>query len=903
MRLFEQLFSKKISFRSLNKDQYFTAVRNCNNFATPLDETTLQDLIFMINILFSRVFGLIYLVSLTSINLQAQVKNQEVGTDSVVSIVNAEEPQTFEIGGIEVTGAEYTDPNGIVSISGLVRGASIKIPGDDIPNAIRKLWKQGLFLDVQVLLKKRVGDLIFLEIVVQEQARFARHGYRGVKKAMHDDLNAVVNRYLVKGKAATPSMKVNATKAIKDFFIEKGFLDVQVDVETEEDEILKNSVHLVFNINRGRKVRIKAVNFKGNKMAKASRLRKAMKETKRQGILSIFKVSKFVKKAYEADKNNVIAYYNTIGHRDARILKDTIYLVEIQKKNRVKKQLHIDITIDEGNVYRFGNIRFRGNTSYTDEQLHRLLGISKGDLYNETLLQTRLNYDPTGRDISTQYMDNGYLFFQVNPIEKGIENDSVDIEIRISEGPIARVGEVRIFGNDRTHEHVIRRELRVMPGDKFSRSAIIRSQRELAALGLFDPEQMTVNTPVNPQRGTVDVDFGVAERPSDQLELSAGWGGVGQGIIGTLGVTFNNFSLSNLLKPETWSPLPQGDGQHLSLRVQTNGRFYQSYNFSLTEPWLGGKKPTSFTAQVNHSVFSNGFSKESSSFSQLLITGASISVGTRLRWPDDFFGSRTTLGYQRMGLLRRLEFEIPTGIFHNLSLSQTLSRSNIGDPIFPRNGSNIALTAKLTLPYSLFSPNEDYENMNPADKFRLVEYHRWDLLTEWYTSLTKNKRFVLRLRTKMGFLGYYNADLGLSPFERYELGGDGISNFVGIQGRDIISLRGYRDPVGDVSPANEKGAAIYNKFTAEFRYLISPSPSATVYVLAFLEGGNAWSSFGEYNPFNLKRSTGLGVRVYLPMFGTLGFDYGIGFDKPHLNGSRKLTDYGAFNIILGFEPQ
>ncbi|MCH2046218.1 MAG: BamA/TamA family outer membrane protein, partial [Saprospiraceae bacterium] len=519
------------------------------------------------------------------------------------------------------------------------------------------------------------------------------------------------------------------------------------------------------------------------------------------------------------------------------------------------------------------------------------------------LLQTRLNYDQNGRDISTLYMDNGYLFFQVNPIEKGIDKDSVDIEIRISEGPIARVGEVRVFGNDRTHEHVIRRELRVMPGDKFSRSAIIRSQRELAALGLFDPEAMTVNTPVNPQRGTVDVEFGVEERPSDQLELSAGWGGVGQGVIGTLGVTFNNFSLRNLFKPETWSPLPQGDGQRLSLRVQTNGRFYQSYNFSFTEPWLGGKKPTSFTVAAYHSAFSNGFSKESSSFSQLLITGASVSVGTRLRWPDDYFVSQTTLGYQRMALLRRLEFEIPTGIFHNLSLSQTISRSNIANPIFPKDGSNISLSAKLTLPYSLFTPNRDYESLDPAEKFRFVEYHRWDFLTEWYTALNKNGHFVLKLSAKMGFLGYYNQNVGLSPFERYELGGDGISNFVGIQGRDIISLRGYRDPVLDVSPANEQGAAIYNKFTAEFRYLISPNPSATVYVLAFLEGGNAWSGFKDYNPFNLKRSAGLGVRVYLPMFGTLGFDYGIGFDKPHLNGSRKFTDYGAFNIVLGFEPK
>ncbi|MCH2044257.1 MAG: outer membrane protein assembly factor BamA, partial [Saprospiraceae bacterium] len=344
----------------------------------------------MMNILFSRAFGILFLLGLTTLNLYAQRADGEAETDSIAPIANADEPQTYEIGGIEVTGAEYTDPNGIINISGLVRGESIKIPGDDISNAIRKLWKQGLFVDVQVLLKKRVGDLIFLEIAVQEQARFARHGYRGVKKGMHDDLNAVVNRYLMKGKAATQAMKTNASKALKRFFIEKGFLDVKINVETEEDEILKNSVRLIFNIDRGKKVRIKEINFKGNELAKAGRLRKAMKNTKRVSIMSIFKPSKYIKKEYEADKKNIVAYYNTIGHRDAEILKDSIYIVEIPKKNKVKKQLHIDITVDEGNTYHFGDIKFRGNTTYTDAELHRVLGISKGDVYNETLLQTRL---------------------------------------------------------------------------------------------------------------------------------------------------------------------------------------------------------------------------------------------------------------------------------------------------------------------------------------------------------------------------------------------------------------------------------------------------------------------------------------------------------------------------------
>jgi len=505
--------------------------------------------------------------------------------------------------------------------------------------------------------------------------------------------------------------------------------------------------------------------------------------------------------------------------------------------------------------------------------------------------------------ITSIYMDNGYLFFRADPIEKGVRGDSVDLEIRISEGPVAIIANVIIRGNDRTHEHVIRRELRTLPGNKFSRSDIIRSQRELTALNYFNPENLQINTPVNPQRGTVDIEYIVEERPSDQLELSAGWGGVGRGVIGTLGVTFNNFSLRNLFKPEAWNPLPQGDGQKLSLRVQTNGRFYQSYNFSFTEPWLGGKKPNAFSLSAYHTNFNNGFSQESSAFQRLQITGASLGLGTRLRFPDDFFVYQVSLNYQNMDLLRRYDFEIPTGSFHNLSLSQTISRNSIDNPIFPQKGSNISLTLKLTVPYSLFDNKTEgeYAAMNPADKFKLLEYHKWDFLAEWYGKIVKN--FVVKVGIKMGFLGFYNPNVGLSPFERYELGGDGISNFQGLQGKDIISLRGYRDPVADVSTANAQGAAIYNKITMELRYLISPNPSATIWILAFAEAGNAWADISEYNPFQLKRSVGAGVRVFLPMFGTLGFDYGIGFDKPHLQGSTNITDYGSFNIVLGFEPK
>lgn len=852
--------------------------------------------ISMIQRLFSAVCAVLLL---TNQSVWAQDVEEKTDTLEPIPLIDYNSTQTYEIGGIEVVGANYTDANGIIAISGLSVGKTIRIPSDQISKAIRKLWKQGLFIDVNINIQKKIGDIVFLEIAVKEYPRFARHGYKGIPKGQHDDANAATKRYLQKGRAATPAMKLHAIQALKQIYIEKGFLDVEIDVTEQADAILKNSVRWIFNIKKGKRVRIAKINFHGIEKVKKGKLYRMMKETKRNNIWAIFKPSKFIEKEYENDKKNIINHYNSVGHRDAIIMKDSVYLV--QKKNR--KVINIDIHIDEGTTYRFGDIVFKGNTTYSDRVLHNIMGIKKGDIYNAGLIETRLNFDRNGRDISTLYMDNGYLFFRAEPIEKGVRSDSVDLEIRISEGPIAIIDKVIIKGNDRTHEHVIRRELRTLPGNKFSRSDIIRSQRELTALNYFNPENLQINTPVNPQRGTVDIEYIVEERPSDQLELSAGWGGVGRGVIGTLGVTFNNFSLRNLFKPEAWNPLPQGDGQKLSLRIQTNGRFFQSYNFSFTEPWLGGKKPNAFTLSAYHTNFNNGFSQESSNFQRLQITGASVGLGTRLRFPDDFFVYQISLNYRNMDLLRRFDFEIPTGSFHTLSLSQTISRNSIDNPIFPQKGSNISLTLNLTVPYSLLSgkSNEEYAAMDPAKKFELVEFHKWDFLAEWYGKIVKN--FVVKLSLKMGFLGYYNPNVGLSPFDRYELGGDGISNFQGLQGKDIVSLRGYRDPIQDVSAANAKGAAIYNKVTMELRYLISPNPSATIWVLAFAEAGNAWSNFQEYNPFQLKRSVGAGVRVFLPMFGTLGFDYGIGFDKPHLNGSQKITDYGAFNIVLGFEPK
>lgn len=835
-------------------------------------------------IFLATTFGL----ALFSERMYAQNLTQE---DSIVEVntLDYKTPQTYEIGGIEVLGAEYTDANGIIAITGLSVGETVRIPSDQIGKAIRNLWKQGLFVDLAINIQKKVGDIIFLEIVVREYPRFARHGYKGIPKGQHEDANAAVYRYLQKGRAATLAMKFAAINALKELYIEKGFFNVGIEVEAVEDVLLKNSIRWTFNIKKGKRVRIASINFYGVDSAEKGKLYRSMKETKRNNFWALFKPSKFIEKEYETDKGNLITYYNSIGNRDAMIVKDSVYF--IQKKN--KKRLQIDVHIAEGNTYHFGSIDFKGNTIYSDKILQHIIGIEEGAIYDKNLFTTRLEFDKNGRDLKTLYMDNGYLFFRANPIEKGIRADSIDYEVRIVEGPIAKIGGVTISGNTRTSEHVIRRELRTLPGNNFSRSDLIRSQRELAALNYFNPETMQINTPVNVERGTVDIEYVLEEKTSDQIELSAGWGGTT--VFGTAGVKLTNFSLRKFFQPKLWDPLPAGDGQTLSFRIQTNGPGYQSYNFSFTEPWLGGKKPNSLTFSAYYSNFTNGYTAESSALRSLQVTGATIGWGTRLKFPDDFFVYQASLNYKKMDLLRWEDLNIPSGTYHNLSFNQTISRNSVDNPIFPTRGANIALSMSLTLPYSLLSGNK---NSDASQEEGLVEYHKWDFTTEWYGKLAKN--FVIKLGVKMGFLGSYNPNQGLTSFDRYELGGNGLSNPQTVQGRDVISMRGYN--VEDFS-ANGNGAAAYNKFSLEFRYLISPNPSATIWALAFVEAGNVWSDVKDYNPFNMRRSAGVGFRVFLPMFGTLGVDYGIGFDKPNLDGVKDITQYGTFNIVLGVEPK
>jgi len=611
-----------------------------------------------------NIFSLFFVMLCT---IQVQAEHASIDT---IPLYDFTEKKTFEIGGIKVTGAENRDRNAIISLAGFKIGDQITIPGDQIPKAMRALLKLRLFETVEIRQDKLEGEIIFLEIFLKERPALTRYSYRGVKKSQHDKLNDILARILTKGGIVTDDVKDLSIRKIKEHYIEKGKLDVEVTIdELPDNELKENSVRLVFNIDEKERVKVQFINFLKNRKFDDGTLRKAMGNTKQKGTL--FKRTKYVEEDYEEDKKSVIAHYNKHGYRDAKIVKDSIW-------REFDGDIRIDITVDEGEQYYFRNINWKGNTKFTSEQLDIILGISPGDIYNPELLERRLRFSFDGRDISSLYLDDGYLFFRVDPTEVAVVKDSIDVEMRIYEGAQATINEVVIKGNDRTHEHVVRRAVRTKPGHKFSRAEIIRSQREIINLGYFNPESLVMDTPVNPQNGTVDIIYEVEERPSDQLELSAGYGG-NSGLIGTLGVTFNNFSVANIRDRSTWAPLPQGDGQKLSLRAQSNSRFFRSYNFSFTEPWLGGKRPTSFTlggvkTDLDYSQFAQG---------KLSINRAFVGLGTQLQWPDDFFSSNTTLNIEGISLdnYTRGDFfvngsSINDGLFKNFSLRQVFTRSS-----------------------------------------------------------------------------------------------------------------------------------------------------------------------------------------------------------------------------------
>ncbi len=831
----------------------------------------------------------------TPLSLRAQTP------DTILPTLDYTQQKDYEIGGVRVTGAQYADANTLISLSGLRVGTKVRVPGTNFSTAVRTLWSLKLFTDVQINQERTVGDQIFIEIVVVELPRYTRHSFVGVKKSKHDDLNGLINKHLQKGAILTENVKATLVYKLEELYIEKGYLNARVKINSYPDERSTNATRLEFVITTGKKVKIKDIRFVGNKNVKSRVLRKKMKETHRKKRL--FKKSKLVRTLYEDDKRKIETYYNNNGYRDARVVSDSIW------RNK-KGEIMIQMNIEEGNRYYFRNIVWKGNTLYETKYLDQILGINKGDVFNQDLLNTRLSFSQDGRDISSLYLDNGYLFFRVDPVETAIENDSIDLELRIYEGPQATIDRVVVRGNDRTHEHIIRRELFTRPGDKFSRSDIIRSQREIVNLGYFNPEALDINTPVNPDRGTVDIEYTVEEKPSDQLELSAGYQPATAfsrgGVIGTLGVTFNNFSIRNIKNKEAWNPLPQGDGQRFSLRGQTAGERFQSYNISFTEPWMGGKKPNSLTVAGFYNRFTSGFSG-SESFQKLEILQGTVGFGTRLKWPDDNFILRADVDIQTLKLSNAISFAfqddlgrvVSNGIVHNYSLGITVARNSINDPIFPKQGSLISMKMNVTPPYSLFKDESFYQTASVSEIYKYAEYLKWRIDAEWYTTLVG--KLVLKTQAKIGILGKWTDKTSLSPFERFELGGDGLNNQnFGLNARDIISLRGYN--TSDIMARFPGGAGVFNKYTVELRYPISLNPQSTIFVTAFAQGGNAWGRAQDFNPFDIKRSVGLGLRVFLPMFGTLGFDYGIGIDKPELYPSRKFSDYARFNIVLGFEP-
>ena len=790
----------------------------------------------------------------------------QISLSGDLSEIDYANPKDFEIGGITISGAQFLDNSALISLTGIAVGDKIKVPGEKITKAIENLWKQGLFEDVKISATKVQGNLIFLDIYLLEKPRLSKFSFLGVKKSEADKLRDEIK--ITRGDIVTDNVIVTIKNKIKKYFTDKGFMFINVDVIQKADSSASNSVNLTIDIKKNAKVKINKINFYGNTDIASKKLKHAMKKTKEKHFYRLFASSRFYDDEYINDKTKVIEKFNELGYRDAQIIKDTIYKFD-------DKTINIDIHIKEGQKYYFRNISWVGNTIYPTEELNAILNIKKGDIYNQKALETNLFMNTDSRDVSSLYLDNGYLFFSVTPAEVKVENDSIDLEIRIYEGKQAVISKVTITGNTKTNDNVVLREIRTKPGQLFNRSDIIRTQRELAQLKYFNQDKLSVNPKPNPVDGTVDIEYVVEEASSDQVELSGGWGA--GSIIGTLGVSFNNFSAKNFFNKDAWRPLPSGDGQKLSLRAQSSGLAYQSYNASFTEPWLGGHKPNALSVSAFHSVLSNGVKESDPNRQDIKINGVSVELDKRLKWPDDFFTLGQGVSYNQYVLHNYSLFQMKNGVANNAYYSIIFGRNSIDAPIYPRMGSQISLGIQATIPYSLLW-KRNIDSLTTQQKYRWLEYHKWKFGVSVFTKLIGD--LVLNSRAKYGFLGYYNSALGPPPFERFYVGGDGLSG-VGYQydGREIIAMRGYANST--LTPMNNTGyvgGTIYNKYTMELRYPISLNPMATIYVLTFVEAGNCWLKFNQFNPFDVKRSAGVGVRIYLPMFGLLGLDWGYGFD-------------------------
>jgi len=807
-----------------------------------------------------------------------------------IDSLNYMAPKDYIIGGITITGSKNLDKDVLLTISKLNKGDKINLPGEANAKVIKDMYAQNIFDDVQLYITNINMDTVYLEIAVKELPRLSRMHLTGVRKGEIDDIQKKVSDKT--GKIVNQNLLSTTTAIIKRHFNEKGFLNATVTIKERQDPGDANSLILDVAIDKKQKVMINSVTFEGNKAFSQKKLKKLLSKTRERKWYNVFGSRKFKDDKYTEDKQNLVEKLQAKGYRDAEILSDTV-------------SKHDDLTVDvkvkifEGPKYYFGNIVFSGNSKFPDATLQKILKIKKGDVFSEEVLNKRLTGEgPTSDDLSSYYLNDGYLTYQADPQQKRIYHDTVDLDIKMYEGPQFTINRVTVKGNDVTNDKVVYRTLQTLPGQKFNKALLLQSTRDIGQLGNFD-DQKTEPKPinVNPADGTVDILYNVVEKPSDQVELSGGFGG-GQ-LIGTLGLTFNNFSLRNIFNWKAYKPLPKGDGQKLSIRGQSSGRTYTNYSFTFTEPWLGGKKPIyfSFSAYTQGSSTGQYYAVTDPNYNNLRINGVGVTLGKKLQWPDRQFQVNYSLNFDHYNLDNYPGYIFSNGTSFNIKLTQEITRNSLDAPIFPTSGSNIRLTVQGTPPYSLFN-NVDYVTATQEQRYHFVEYYKFKFDAQWFTPLAG--KFVLMSQVRFGFLGQYNTQVGASPFERFKLGGDGMQSYQFLQGSDIIGLRGYQNfsviPIGSsYQAANNPGATIYDKMTLEVRHPVITSSSATIFMLAFAEGGNVWNNFDQYNPFNVRRSVGIGARVFLPIFGLLGLDYGYGFDAiPGIPAANK----GQFSFSI-----
>ena len=797
--------------------------------------------------------------------------------------------QKYLIDSIEVTGLKSFNPQTVISYSGLRKGQRIQFPGDQVSSVINKLWNLDLFSDINFYAKNITEKSITLQIEIEELPTLNEVKINGIKK--NKIQNILKETELDKGKKLSESFLTNTKNYIVNKFKKEGYLNTKINIRNLEDSTQVNTLNLLINIDKGERVKIRDINFKGNEKFKGKSLVSKLKNIKEKKFYRFWKKSKYIPDEFTEDKENLIDFFKEKGYRDARILNDTVI---INKDNT----LTINFEVEEGNRYYFGNIDFIGNAAYTDRQLATVLGIKKGDTYNGILLKERIADDtkPDGEDLTNLYQNSGYLFSNINAVEVSAENDTINFEIRVTEGKLASFNKISVVGNDKTNDHVIFRELRTKPGELYSKDKVVRTVRELGQLGFFDAEQITPDFKnVDPNAGTVDIEFGLVEAGASQIELQGGYGG--GGFIGTLGFSFNNFSMRNIFNKESYKPVPSGDGQRLSLRLQSS-QFYNTYSFTFVEPWLGGRQPVQFSTSLSKTNqfrydFFTGRADKSQSFE---ISSISVGLAKRLTVPDDYFLLSQAITYQYFNLNNYFTglFTFGNGVSNNINYTVTLSRNNTyTNPIFPLGGSNFSISGKFSPPYSLFNKvdysaleNEaEFQTINAIgqrvpdqskidqEKFKYLEFYKIKFSGSWFTRIID--KLVLRTQIDFGFLGTYNNERGDIPFERFYVGGDGMNNTFALDGREVISLRGYPN----FSLSSREGSTVYNKFTVELRYPITLKPSASIYGTSYMESGRGYQGFRNFNPFNAQRSAGFGVRIFMPAFGLLGIDFAYGFDN------------------------